>query len=852
MNSKQNSCHANNRPENLLNDPTRSAKTTKDHHTSASSQQSPQLLKGSSASTLTICRNKYERILIGPNSFLVLTRINRHWRYISSFHGPWLQLPPEVLESLAYSNYFSPRPRPIDPAVFFDLVKIRRLIEEATHLAVRASNGTTSSALSSSLNASNGMLYGNSAAALGLGIGGSGGGAKLSRERKHRIREHATQKLSHAFQLDEIAASVATMQSTSSLEEVAKYVLQRHPDDPHAKYVHFFHEKIPSRALSECTSLKPLDEIIVQRPTEGAPFRTRAVTRILKEDFVGAAKDLTDGLAVCRLYNSQHQRDKLQIARPVDLGRQDTSGRLDGKLDEHEQPNSLEPQLLFHRAGAYLTIACDYIDTSLNYLNQQATDPTRDGGQTPAQLQGLEARKLVRTYAKRALRDYLSFLSHLDYTPGLPKEITEDFFREVHALANGSPKPKPSDRRLLEYNTKPSTTSSTIIRHDNEDTGHRTNGLPHLPSLPSIEVHSINALFSAVPPPNLPPYPPNTKALVPAPRHHPLHASDPSPSPSTLDLDLHESLTYHPLLTDALHSLLLCHILIQTSRTELLRHAHMVARLARICDGYPIFLAARSPARADWIEVLRRVGAKEWIGLEAGWEEICRPAPLPGHGKMNGAGGGGEMSPQERRKHEAVMEALADERVEDEESFRASARARELRAAREEEEEQRREYLRSATHAAPSTAPSHAAVAGEKDGGSTAAAAAAAAAPLNGEAKNASFALSSSASTPSSSPSPSSSSSTGAGGPKRWAQQDDGKEYPISTERAEALARWIKEALPPGAPGWGGEGGGAAGGQAKGRKKKTAGRKGVKKTVGAAVEIVEAEVENGVEGLSVD
>jgi hypothetical protein len=28
---------------------------------------------------------------------------------------------------------------------------------------------------------------------------------------------------------------------------------------------------------------------------------------------------------------------------------------------------------------------------------------------------------------------------------------------------------------------------------------------------------------------------------------------------------------------------------------------------------------------------------------------------------------------------------------------------------------------------------------------------------------------------------------------KRWAQ-DDGKEYPISTERAEAICRWIKEA----------------------------------------------------------
>jgi hypothetical protein len=66
------------------------------------------------------------------------------------------------------------------------------------------------------------------------------------------------------------------------------------------------------------------------------------------------------------------------------------------------------------------------------------------------------------------------------------------------------------------------------------------------------------------------------------------------------------------------------------------------------------------------------------------------------------------------------MEALADERVQDEESFRAAVRAREKRA-----EEDRK----------------------ENEGN----------------------------------------------GPKRWAQED-GKEYPISTERADAIARWIREA----------------------------------------------------------
>jgi len=153
-------------------------------------------------------------------------------------------LPPEVLESLANNNYNLPRPRPIDPAVFFDLLKIRQLVDDATNLAVRAASGVTSSSLNNSMNAGNGLL-GNGGAALGLGIG-SGGNAKLSRERKHRMREQATQKLSKAYHLDEIACSVATMQSASTLEDVAQLVLQRNPLDADAKYVHFFHEKIPS------------------------------------------------------------------------------------------------------------------------------------------------------------------------------------------------------------------------------------------------------------------------------------------------------------------------------------------------------------------------------------------------------------------------------------------------------------------------------------------------------------------------------------------------------------------------------------------------------------------------------
>ncbi|KAF2627233.1 hypothetical protein BU25DRAFT_469682 [Macroventuria anomochaeta] len=689
-------------------------------------------------------------------SALIICR-NKHWRYISSFHGPWLQLPPEVLESLAHSNYLSPRPRPIDPAVFYDLVKIRKHVEEATNLAVRATSGLTSGALSSSSLHGNGLL--GPAAALGMGFGGGGG--KLSRERKHRMRELATSKLSAAYHLDEIAASVATMQSASTLEDVAQLVLQRNPSDVDAKYVHFFHEKIPSRMMAQCTPLDTLNDIVAERPTDGSALRTRALTRIFKADYANCAKDLTDALATARCLTAQHRNadDQLVLAKT----HQEQSARdwrTEVKIADDDQPSSLEAQLLFHRAGVYLTIACGHVHAALDGLKEQedakaARDARLAAGEEPApetaeeaagRLFRAESRKQVRQNAKRALRDYTAFLSHFDYTPGVSAEAADEFLRRFSnapSQTNGSHGSRGSHGnydtkldRLLEESSAPpaSPVSEALTPYRKPPAADRS-----WPKLPPPPVFAVSQLFDAVPPAALPPYPP-------APQ------TPPSPIPSN------ESLTYHPLLPDALHSLLLVHALLQTPPKELLRHAHNAARLARLLDGYPIFLAARSPARSDWVEVLRRGG--NWVGLLRSWESLCRSSPPPGQsveasgqgqvaraGARNAGGAGsGETKEQrrERQKHEAILEALADERVVDEESFQRAVRAREKRFRDDEKAE-------AAMEASAASSPTSAS------------------AGSNGT-ENA--------------PTP----------PKRWAQEEDAREYPISTERAEAISRWVRDA----------------------------------------------------------
>ncbi|KDN65605.1 hypothetical protein CSUB01_03137 [Colletotrichum sublineola] len=656
---------------------------------------------------------------------LIICR-NKHWRFISSFHGPWLQMPIEILETIANINYNTPRPRPIDPAVFFDLLKIRRLVDEATNLAVRAASDIASPTLTNIHGGLNGHM-----SSLGFGVG-NGHGTKLSKERKFRMREQASQKLSRAYRLDEIACSVATMQGASPLEEIGSLVLQRSKDDPDAKYVHFFHEKIPSRQMAECTSLQPLDEVISARPTEGEALRTRATVRVFKDDYEGAAQDLSAALQVQRFHQPLY---KAPSSRELQLTNGSRRSQ-DVILTEEQQPSSLETQLLFQRAGVYLTIACQHVvdglpETPANgemaWANNLHGAPEPENGSVTdekireptaadkeAASRRLEKRKLVKTYAKRALRDYMAYLSRFDYTPDMPLKVAKEFTEKVNLAANG-------------------------IRHPR---------VPDTGITPPYKTHPLSDLFAAVPPADIPPYP----------------SQEVSSSSGPVQPASFEAITYHPLLTDALHSLLLCHCLVQTSTKELLRHAYMVARLARLADGYPIFQASRSPARADWIEVLRR--AQNWIQMAAPWEQLCTPAPLPAfdgplteqqsktHPSPKAAAlaaaaitrdtstlpGVGESEEQrkERIRQQAIMDSLDDDRVVDEASLPAAITARQKRAEEDHDYLVKLKTSSNGTLASGGSGPTSPAL-------------------------------------------------------RRWSV-DDGREYPILTERAAAIARWVLEA----------------------------------------------------------
>lgn len=699
---------------------------------------------------------------------LVICR-NKHWRHISAYHGPWLQMPYEILEMLANINYNTPLPRPLDAASFFDIVKVRRLVDEATNLAVRAASDIASPTLTNV----NGGFPSISSAMGPHGMGAPGHGGKLSRERKFRMREQASQKLGRAYRLDEIACSVATMQGASPLEDVGSLVLQRSPKDPDAKYVHFFHEKIPSRKMAECTSLQPLTDIIEDRPAEPEVLRTRATVKIFKEDYDGAVFDLTHALSISQFLRRSHGSGQ-EDAQVGDAQRTTRRRAHDIILAEKDQPSSLEAQLYFQRASVYLTMASERIldsipTPSFSQSNGQPAANEADDGDAAAEANGksspdpdkesardqAEARKLVKTYAKRAIKDYLSFLANYHYSPNLPLKVAKEFNDRVNMVAHG-------------------VRSSRAI-----DSSSWTN---------SHTVYPLSDLFRSVPPTDLPPYP-SQDVLI---------KLEPEPDETTC-----EWVTYHPLLTDALHSLLLAHCLAQTSTKEIQRHAYMVARVVRLSDGYPIFQVNKSPARADWAEVIHRTD--NWVGLSSSWDTLCTPAPLPLYddescshhpcvhtynyhvekpavsasvaasaaaallaGTSSDAAAEEERRRKELIREQAILDALDDERVTDEASFRAAIKAHEKRAQRDD--------------AMYSDKPSNGASATPKPGPGTSTSTAGPDA-LNGILNN----------NKAKHPRPPTGDAEAEPLSRRWSA-DDGKDYPLMTERANAIARWVQEA----------------------------------------------------------
>jgi hypothetical protein len=570
------------------------------------------------------------------------------------FHGPWLQVPVEQLAHVVRANLQHPRPHPYDPAVLQDALRVRRAVDEATDLAVRAASGLVSAPFSSrgGRHGGGGRGPGGSGGAGGgdgagdsFGFGGGGhGGApvRLSKERQFRMRDMAAQKLAAAYRCDEIATSVATMQSASSLDDVALHVLRRNAQDLDALYVHFFHEKIPSREVARCTPLTPLNRLILERPNDPAAYRTRALTKMFQDDHEGAVEDLTRGLAMCRLFGPLHDKRDL-------------------KEDEVDPQKSLEPQMLFHRANCFLHLACRHIKDCLDLwrtlremdkrweenleAEKKAAEDQKDGEVQDkdeaaekkryddeeryvterkfAVRYHLDMRKVIKTNAKKAVRDYMGYLSFYDYFPGR------------------QPSPEPDPSKNGEENTE-------------------RPGDPAEPDEPKI--YKLSDLFSStlldslvVERSSTPPQSPSPTSPEPSSRPLSARCMQAQAKAQAKQAPVEETVSFHPLQPEALCALLLAHSLAQTPDAEIRRHANKAARLVRSLTGSPVFAAGAPAAGVDWADVLAATGNA--IKMVRPWRALVGTIRRHAHEDDEGDEAGRRRWKERLIEYEAAREA---------------------------------------------------------------------------------------------------------------------------------------------------------------------------------------------------
>ncbi|KAG7100057.1 hypothetical protein E1B28_001842 [Marasmius oreades] len=711
---------------------------------------------------------------------------NKHWKYISSYHGPWLQLPLELLESLLVLNldpatlsppsteeiqaqppimpaitdtgYPSPPksknmmnsnekdkdrdrdfhalsspsyggtfsnpnglptptwnipppsppplpniqpgkapPPPIDPGVFRNVTSIRRLIDEAAELSVRASSGLSAAELRST-----GGLGGGALGGLGLGSGGGGYGAgggsvwsaaqtlginplgghghgggggrnvAMSAMRVHRLRALAVQKLAAAYKADEIASSVMVMQGGSVFDDLAEKVLKFDPNDVDAKYVHFFHEKIPSRQLAESTTTQLLDELIQARPQRLEFYRTRGIVHCFKDEYLQATKDFTYALKEARAArkakmnhvhgdtvngggggrddgggsggkggggkgrkkhqrgNSQQKQQQQQVAGDEEDSSEAASTTSSSPLPSSQpamhpaalaypqSPDPLEPQLLFLRGAAYLSHAVYLIETAVLKLEGVVKIPTLDGAEL--RLCYLEDGKYGGVE-----------IGHPDGPLGEKGGEKVRKYREVF-LGDGNVGKKNCGMRekvegmlrksirdhekFLAHFDSLGSGPSPIRAEDLRTNGDDTSGFcswvkegRHIELLNQTE-YAFYLSESVRPGGHQPTMPP---AFAPTPSGS-FHQSDYSVFQTLASPPPPTFTTYHPLLVESHFSILLS-LLLLGDFTAILGRFARTAALVDGLEGYPVFLPPRSMAQAEFIEVLERL---------AGWKVGCK------------------------------------------------------------------------------------------------------------------------------------------------------------------------------------------------------------------------------------
>ncbi|KAL0069378.1 hypothetical protein AAF712_003399 [Marasmius tenuissimus] len=596
-----------------------------------------------------------------------------------------------------------PTPPPIDPGVFQNVASIRRLIDEAAELSVRASSGMSAAELRAS----------------GMGPGGSGGGGlfsggggatasatstaqalgfnptpnghangrnvAMSAMRIHRLRALAVQKLAEAYKADEIASSVMVMQGGSVFDDLAERVLRFDPNDVDAKYVHFFHEKIPSRQLAESTTTQTLDELILAQPQRLEFYRTRGIVHCFKDEYVQATKDFTYALKEARAVRKVKMRGVHgEAVGSGGMGREkDTDGggggggkgkkgkkgggngrrgkkqpqgqgQAAGAGDEDSSeapsttapspepmvgptphpttlpypssPSPIEPQLLFLRGAAYLSHAVHIIESTALELEGVTRKPTVDGAEL--RLSYLEEGRYggveVGGDGPLGASGGEKARVYRETFVGVVGKKGTGIRDKVETLLRKSIR---DHERFLSHFDSLESGPPPIGVDDFRPPSTSTEGGEGEENESESEQYDWVKECRHIALLNQTEYAFYLSESIRPGSHQPV--SPPASSSASLSspfgarVPVPTFTTYHPLLVESHFSILLCMLLLGDFAGILSRFARTAALVDGL-EGYPVFLPPRSMAQAEFIEVLERLAGGWTVGRVKGLAEMER------------------------------------------------------------------------------------------------------------------------------------------------------------------------------------------------------------------------------------
>ncbi|TPX66816.1 hypothetical protein SpCBS45565_g04238 [Spizellomyces sp. 'palustris'] len=510
---------------------------------------------------------------------------NKHYPYIASYHGPWLSLPLELLQSLFALNSDTAAEHPIDPVIFRHLITIRTLVDDASELVIKAAGGLVRSQPGS-------RDY-------------SPAPTRMSSIRQHRLRELAVTKLAAAYRCDEIATSVLTMQSASSLDDVASKVLKRDPNNLEAMYVHHFHEKIPSRKLASFTHPQVLDTLIAASPTAAEYYRTRAMIHCFREEFPLALRDFKSAINLIK--KRKRNVNGVDCEALVHGG---TSSKHTLLLDTESQESCSEAILYFLRAACFHQYAICLLDKALTKVEEATAADIRKKKRSK--------KKKARTVSEDIEYDRPDTAAGEE--GGTTLDVTCSLLEDKQSLSNPYWSALEPHSQQIENLIRRSTRDyhhflgfypSTLHAFENVQapTADSPSPVMNLPSLDGPSISGVPDFLKSV----------STKASSKMAPNSVCRRSISNSLPGTVtstDSDdaehigsdtLPESLgalgTYHPLLLEAWFSIGINYLILRDWRTAAIWHERTVRAQEQV-EGYPVFLPARSMSQADYVEIL--------------------------------------------------------------------------------------------------------------------------------------------------------------------------------------------------------------------------------------------------------